>query len=63
MSIIIGHMLKVFMTPCLKCLQVCPGCKAISEERKRQMAEAAVIYLKIRFPELFPDPEPEKDQS
>jgi hypothetical protein len=46
-------MFKVNLPPCLRCLKVCPGCKDLPPERRRALAEAAILILKESFPVLF----------
>ena len=56
-------MVRIYLPTCLRCLRACPGCEHLPEVKRQNQAEAAIRFLKERFPGLFLDREPEKDQS
>jgi hypothetical protein len=58
-----GLMVHIYLPICLRCLKVCPGCEQISEVKRQNQAEAAIRFLREKFPELGLGREPEKDQS
>jgi hypothetical protein len=58
-----GLMVRIYLPICLRCLKVCPGCEHLLEVKRQNQAEAAIRFLRERFPELDLEREPEKDQS
>jgi len=58
-----GLMVRIYLPICLRCLKGCPGCEHLPEVNRQNQAEAAIRFLRERFPELGLESEPEKDQS